>query len=116
MKEVLQGLNLEVGVKGSLVVTRDGVVVHQEIGPPLNGDQVAAVASTTIRDINGALRAVGSREFTKSVFTSSFGKMVFHETGSDAYLVVVLDKAINVEMTMLAISSGARKIKNLSMA
>lgn len=115
MKDVLQALNLEVGVKGSLVVTRDGVVVHQEIGPPLNADQVAAVASEAIRQINGALREVGSKEFTKFIFTSSFGKMVFHETG-DAYLVVVLDKAINVEMTMLAISSSARKVKNLSMA
>jgi hypothetical protein len=114
MKSVLQTLNLEVGIKGSLVVTRDGLVVHQEIGPPLNPEVVGPVASDAIKNINGALRQAGSKEFQKFVFTSSFGKMIFHETG-ESYLVVVLDKAINLEMTMLAISSAARKIKNVSM-
>ncbi len=114
MKDILQTLNLEVGIKGSLVVTRDGLVVHQEIGPPLNPEIVGPVASDAIKNINSALRQAGSKEFNKSIFTSSFGKMIFHETG-ESYLVVVLDKAINLEMTMLAISSAARKIKGLSM-
>ncbi len=114
MKEILQTLNLEVGVKGSLVVTRDGLVVHQEIGPPLNPEIVGPVATDAIKNINSALRQAGSKEFNKSVFTSSFGKMIFHETG-ESYLVVVLDKSINLEMTMLAISSAARKVKGLSM-
>jgi hypothetical protein len=38
--------------------------------------------------------------------------MIFTETG-DAYLVVVLDKHINIDFTMLAVASAARKIKNL---
>ncbi|MBI2933800.1 MAG: roadblock/LC7 domain-containing protein [Planctomycetes bacterium] len=113
MKDVLQTLNLEVGVKGSLVVTRDGLVVHQEVGPPLNAEVVGPVASDAIKSINAAIKQAGSKEFTKFVFTSTFGKMVFHETG-EAYLVVVLDKAINLEMTMLAITSAANKIKKIS--
>jgi len=113
MKEVLQALNLEVGVKGSMVMTRDGVVVHSEISPPLSPDLVGAVASSTVQDINGALRAAGSREFSKFISNSSFGKMIFHDTG-DAYLVVVLDKSINLDFTLLSISSAARKIKTLT--
>jgi predicted regulator of Ras-like GTPase activity (Roadblock/LC7/MglB family) len=38
--------------------------------------------------------------------------MIFIETG-DAYLVVVLDKHINVDLTMIAVASAARKIRNL---
>ena len=113
MKEVLQSLNLEVGVKGSMVVTRDGVVVHAEIAPPLNGDTVGAVASGTVQQINAALRSAGSKDFTKFIFNSSFGKMIYHDTG-DAYLVVVLDKTINLDFTLLSISSAARKIKSLT--
>lgn len=113
MKEVLQSLNLEVGVKGSMVMTRDGVVVHAEISPPLSPDLVGAVASSTVQDINGALRGAGAREFTKFIFNSSFGKMIFHDTG-DAYLVVILDKSINLDFTLLSISSAARKIKTLT--
>ncbi|MBI4566111.1 MAG: roadblock/LC7 domain-containing protein [Planctomycetes bacterium] len=113
MKEVLLTLNLEVGVKGSMVMTRDGVLVHSEMGPPLNGDLVSAVASSTVKDINSALKAAGSDEFTRFIFNSSFGKMIFQDTG-DAYLVVVLDKSINLDFTLLSITSAARKIKMLT--
>ena len=112
MREVLLDLNKEVGVKGSMVLTRDGVVVASEIGPPLNGDQVAAIASNSIKRVNSALKEVGSKDFGKFVFNSTYGKMIFTETG-EAYLVVVLDKHINIDFTMLAVASAARKIKNL---
>ena len=50
--------------------------------------------------------------FARYLFNSTYGKMIFTETG-DAYLVVVLDKHINIDFTMLAVASAARKIKNL---
>jgi predicted regulator of Ras-like GTPase activity (Roadblock/LC7/MglB family) len=55
MKDVLLNLNKEVGVKGSMVVTRDGVVVAAEVHPPLNGDTVAAIASNSIQRVNASL-------------------------------------------------------------
>jgi len=112
MKQVLTDLNKEIGVKGSMILTRDGVVVASEIPPPLNGDQVAAIASSTIQRVNVSLRDIGARDFSRFLFNSTYGKMVFTETG-DAYLVVVLDKHINIDFTMLAVMSAARKIKNL---
>lgn len=112
MKEVLISLNKEVGIKGSMIVTRDGVVVASEIPPPLNSDQVAAIASSTIMRINASLKGIGAGDFTRYLFNSTYGKMIFLETG-DAYLVVVLDKHINIDFTMLAVLSAARKIKSL---
>jgi predicted regulator of Ras-like GTPase activity (Roadblock/LC7/MglB family) len=112
MKEVLVNLNKEVGVKGSMIVTRDGVVVAQEILPPLNGDAVAAIASNSIQRVNTSLRELGGNNFARYLFNSTYGKMIFSETG-DAYLVVVLDKHINIDFTMLAVQSAGRKIKNL---
>ena len=115
MKDVLVDLNKEVGIKGSMIVSRDGVVVAAEIPPPLNSDQVAAIASDSIRRINASLRDLDSNEFTKYLFTSTYGRMIFIETG-DAYLVVVLDKDINVDFTMISVASASRKIRNLSTA
>ena len=112
MRDVLLELNKEVGVKGSMVVTRDGMVVAAEIAPPLISDQVGAIASDSIRKINSSLLALNSNEFTKFLFNSTYGRMIFIET-LDAYLVVVLDKHINVDFTMLAVASAARKIRNL---
>ena len=112
MKDVLLNLNKEVGVKGSLVVTRDGVVVAAEILPPLVGDTVAAIASNSIQRVNSSLRELGANNFARYLFNSTYGKMIFTESG-DAYLVVVLDKHINIDFTMMAVASAARKIKNL---
>jgi predicted regulator of Ras-like GTPase activity (Roadblock/LC7/MglB family) len=103
MKDVLTSLNKEVGVKGSMIVTRDGVVVAAEIPSPLNSDQVAAIASNSIQRVNSALRGLGAKNFSRYLFSSSYGKMIFTETG-DAYLVVVLDKHINIDFTMLAVA------------
>lgn len=111
MKEILTDLNKEVGVKGAMVVTHDGVVVTSEIGPPLNGDQVAAIASNSIKDINSSLGSIGANAFTKFIFNSTFGKMVFLDSGS-VYLVVVLDKHLNLDFTMLAIASAGRRIRS----
>jgi hypothetical protein len=110
MKDILGALNKEVGVKGSMVLTRDGVVVVSEIAPPLNADQVAAVASNSIKDTNTSLKAIGASAFSRLMLNSTYGKLVFVDTG-DAYLVVVLDKSINIDFTMLSIASAARKIR-----
>lgn len=115
MRDTLRALNLEVGVKGSIVLTRDGIPVHSEIGPPLNGDVVAAVAGNCIREINACLRNAGAKDFSRFIFNASFGKMAFVDTTADCYLAVVLDKSINLELTMLSITSTARKIATLGM-
>ena len=112
MHDVILSLNKEVGVKGSMIVSRDGVVIVSDIAPPLDSDLVAAIATDSIRRINASLRELRSNEFTKFLFNSTYGRMIFIETG-DAYLVVILDKSINVDFTMMSISSAARKIRNL---
>jgi predicted regulator of Ras-like GTPase activity (Roadblock/LC7/MglB family) len=112
MKDVLQSLNKEVGVKGSLILTKDGVVVATEIMPPLNGELVAAIVSNAIQRIIASMKGLGAQSFSRYLFNASYGKMIFIETG-DVYLVVVLDKHINIDFTMLAVASAARKIKNL---
>lgn len=110
MKELLKDLNLEIGVKGCLILTRDGVVALSEIPPPLKADVVAAVASNAIQTANAALKEFGSELFSRFLINASYGKMIFVETGR-SYLGVVLDKGINIDLTMLSISSTARRIK-----
>ena len=112
MRDVLIDLNQEVGVKGSAILLRDGVLVQAEMGPPLNADVVAAVASSTIQLTNNSLNQINAAPFSKFVFNAAYGKMVFFDTG-DAYLVVVLEKHINTDMLMLSIQSAARKIRSL---
>lgn len=111
MRGVLLDLNKEMGVKGSAILTRDGVLVLSEMST-LNADVVAAVASSSIQSVNKALGILQASPFAKFVFNAAYGKMVFYDTG-DAYLVVVLEKHINTDLAMLSIQSAARKIRSL---
>lgn len=112
MKQVLTELNTEVGVKGSILLTEDGLVMAAEISGTLDHETVAANASSTLMATKKALRSVGIEGFSRFICNSRFGKMVFVETG-DMYLVVVLDKSINLDYTMMTVSAAARRIKSM---
>jgi predicted regulator of Ras-like GTPase activity (Roadblock/LC7/MglB family) len=113
MLQVLESLNQEVGVKGSMVVTQDGMVVASRLGGGLVEDLVAAMASSTILSFKRAISAFGTGDFSTLLVTASYGKMVFVELGN-AYLVVVLNRRINLDVTLIAILGAAHKLRNIS--
>lgn len=113
MRDILKELNKEVGIKGCLVLTRDGIVVADELGTGLQHDVVAAIASSAVQSFNKGLTPVGEAPFSKFVFTATHGKMVFVSTG-EAYLAVVLDKDIRIDVSILAIEGAARRIRTLT--
>ena len=112
MNEILSELNQEVGVKGSMVVTQDGIVVASELSPGLSADVVAAVASSAIQSINQSLNKIGQPNLSKFVLEAGFGKIVFIDIGI-AYLVVILDQRINMDVTLIAISGAAYRIRQM---
>jgi len=113
MREVLIELNREVGIKGSLVLTRDGIVVASELGSGLQNDTVAAIASSVVQSFNATLGPLKQAPFFKFIFTAAHGRMVFIATG-EAYIAAVLNKDIKVDVSMLSIEGAARRIRNLT--
>lgn len=109
MKEILEGLNQEAGVIGSMVVTTDGMVVASKLGPSLDEDTVAALAAYMLSSVKKAMSIVGEQTTSQFEVTSDFGRMIFLDVGP-AYLVVVTHQSINVDQTMIAIRSAAYKI------
>jgi predicted regulator of Ras-like GTPase activity (Roadblock/LC7/MglB family) len=112
MKEILSELNQEVGVKGSMVVTQDGIVVASDLTTGLSDEVVAAVASGAIQSTNAQLNRIGQPNLSKFVLEAGFGKMVFIDIGI-AYLVVILDQRINMDVTLIAISGAAYRIRQM---
>lgn len=110
MDEILKDLNGEAGVKGSMVVTHDGIVVASALGVGLQGDLVAAMAAHAILSLITAFKRIGQTRFSRFILKSSYGKMVFVDAGI-AYLVVVLDRHINLDATLITISGAAHKIQ-----
>lgn len=116
MKRILEELNEHGGVRGSMVITQDGIMVCDALGPDLEEDVVAALASSMIMSMRRGLKAMGYDDnLCEYVLDASDGKMVFLDMGN-AFLVVVLSRNIRLNTTLVEIRSAAYKIKHRRVA
>lgn len=110
MERILTELNQVAGIKGSMVVTKDGVVVADALGPDLQKESVAAVSSHMIQVGERSLSKVGRGGFEQFTLTSAHGRMVFVNLGV-GYLVVITKMEMRLEQVLIEVESAARKIK-----
>lgn len=108
---VLRDLNEVAGVKGSMVVTQDGIVVDAALGRDLEQETVAAVSSAMIQASRRALETLGHEGFARFVLTSSWGRLVFVDL-EIAYLVVITSPNIKLDVILIEIDSAAYRIRH----
>ncbi len=111
MRKILKELNDVVGVKGSLVVTKDGMVIASHLSRQLQEELVAAMAANVIRRTRRSLERHGLRHFARFTLVASHGKMVFTDTGP-AFLVVVMDRNVELGPVDIEIESAGMRIRN----
>jgi predicted regulator of Ras-like GTPase activity (Roadblock/LC7/MglB family) len=110
MRDTLKNLNQVVGINGSMLVTRDGMVAASELGEGLEEEAVAALATSVIRTTTRALRKIDEEGFSLFILTASFGRLVLVDA-EIAYLVVVTERTINIDATILEMQSAVRQIR-----
>lgn len=112
MRDVLDRLNQEMGVRGSLVVTDDGVVAAASMVREEDRDLLGALATDISLKVKSALREGGLEGHRRLVLDAEYGRIVLYDLDV-ASLVVVLDRTINAEATMIEIESAAARVKRL---
>ncbi len=110
MRRILKQLSDVAGIKGSMVVTQDGIVVASHLSGQLKENVVGAVASSVISSTRRDLATHGFQGFTRFTLVASQGKMVYIETGS-AFLVVVVDRNVELGPVEIEIESAAMRIR-----
>lgn len=111
IESTLNKLCQEVGVKGTMMLTRDGIVVQSALpAEELSSDKVAAVAADAILRTIRALEQAGRGGFERFVLEASFGKMIFVDV-ERAFLVVLAERGIDLQMTQIAIQHAAYKLR-----
>jgi hypothetical protein len=110
VREVLRRLADTVGVKGTAVVTRDGIVIASHLPRSLPEDLVAAMASSVLNRTRRAVDRHGIGEFTRVTLVANHGKMVLTDAGP-AFLVVVLDRNVDPGPVGIEIESAAMRIR-----
>ena len=113
IEEILKELKSEIGVKGCAVVTKDGILVKSMLSHDMKDEVVSALSSFLIQTTEKAMNECSMEPFSKFIITSTNGKVIFVNLDY-AYLVVVTDQFINIDLTLLNIMSAAQKLKRAS--
>jgi predicted regulator of Ras-like GTPase activity (Roadblock/LC7/MglB family) len=112
VRRILKRLGDVVGVKGSLVVTKDGMVIASHLTGQLRQDVVAAIAANVVRATKRAASSHGLADFSRYTLIANHGKMSFTDAGP-AFLVVVMDKNVDLGPVDIEIESAAMRIRNM---
>jgi predicted regulator of Ras-like GTPase activity (Roadblock/LC7/MglB family) len=116
MKEILEKLNQEVGIIGSMVITPDGMMVSAALGSGLEEDRVAAIVSSLLVSVRRCLLELKTPGCAGScILSAAEGKILFFDMGN-AFLVVVADKDIKLDAGIVAIRSAIHRIRNRKVA
>ena len=110
MEAILNELNEAVGIKGSMIMTKDGMLVTSKLGDELSESIVAAMASSIILTTRKSLASVGLHDFSRFLLQSSKGKIILVDAGV-AFLVVLADVRIKLDVTTIDINRAAYRIQ-----
>jgi predicted regulator of Ras-like GTPase activity (Roadblock/LC7/MglB family) len=113
VKDILSKLNKTNGVRGSMVVNRDGIVVHSDFAVEIQEKSVGAVSSSILSALEGALKRIDMGKFTRFVITGVEGKVAMVNAGQ-AILLVLLQPDINMGMVNVDIKEAATAVMERS--
>lgn len=112
MKDLLDQLTQIPGVHGSMVISRDGILVVASMSQELSEDAVAALSSSLMITLRKSLQPTGAKiDPVEMVLTAERGKLVFLDLDR-AYLVVVTRPNLRLDSDMVEIRGVARKIRD----
>lgn len=113
MRNILAKLNKTAGVRGSMVVNRDGIVAASDLGVEADEASIGAVASSILTALEGALKRIRMGKFSRFIITGSEGKVAVVETGQ-AILLVLLNRDVNMGLVNVEIKEAAVAVASKS--
>jgi predicted regulator of Ras-like GTPase activity (Roadblock/LC7/MglB family) len=112
MENLLKNLNKGVGIRGSMVITRDGVIVAASLDDSLEKEAIAGLASSVLQTLTkpGVSGDVG--EVSRFTLSARHGRLIF-EIVESLVLVVVTQKDIDLDITLLEIAGLAKRLQRM---
>lgn len=111
MQEILDRLGDEAWVRGSMIVSDEGMVVLEKIAADLDREAIAALASDLVTEVSEGLKESELEPFARIVLSATTGDLVVVGCGS-VYLVVIA--AAGSEAFYIEIDSAARQLGRLA--
>lgn len=110
MKEALVELNKLRGVRGSLLVAPDGMVVTSALAEGLQEDVVGAMAASVATTALRCLERMGIGRLSQALLDATNGKLFLCDAGV-GYLVTLADPDVNTGLIRVEMRAAAEKIR-----
>ncbi len=111
MKELLGEVNELHGVKGSMVITHDGILAVSALGTDMDEEAVAALSSSLVLVTKRAFDSQNGEQMPEEMMLSAeLGKLLLFDLGR-AYLVVVTQPQLKLSTDVVDIRSVARRLR-----
>lgn len=108
MKHILATLNATLGARGSLIVSKDGLLIAADVSH-VQVDRLAAMGAAILSDVRRSLAAAGMSEFTQCEVAAEQGKVILVAAGP-TYLLVLVGARIEIGPGSMEIRSAARQV------
>ena len=112
MNNILIRLNEEAQGRGSLVVTKDGILVASEMEPSLKKDVVSALSSFLISAAGRSLSRGKIGTAHRIVLTATHGKLVLRSLG-EYFLVLLTDQFASVDEAKDAVERASERLREI---
>ena len=112
MYNVLGDLNKTSGVKGSMLVGIDGIIIAADLDARLEDETVGAMAASIMSNVNKALERLKQQNLERVTIEADAGKIFLSDAGI-GILAVVTEPQINVGLVRLEIKNAISQIKGM---
>jgi predicted regulator of Ras-like GTPase activity (Roadblock/LC7/MglB family) len=113
IQDAVNGLRQSPGVRGTAVVTTDGLIAASALDPSLGVDVIAGMTSYLMMTTNKGLAEGGLGTCGRLTLTATHGKAVFVDLG-ESCLVVLFDQFADVNAVRKDIDQAAARIRQSS--
>jgi predicted regulator of Ras-like GTPase activity (Roadblock/LC7/MglB family) len=110
MYNVLGELNKTSGVRGSMLVGADGIIIAADLDSRLEDETVGALAASIVSNVSKSLERLNQQNPDRIMIEADQGKIFLNDAGV-GILAVVTDPAVNIGMVRLEIKNAISRIK-----
>jgi hypothetical protein len=110
MQDVLESLTQVSGVRGSLLVGRDGMIIASDLPQEISDDRVAAVTGAIAATVQDSLAKLDRGPLMHAQIDAEDGKVFLQEAGR-GLLVVLAQREVNTGLIRLEMKAAVDELR-----
>jgi predicted regulator of Ras-like GTPase activity (Roadblock/LC7/MglB family) len=110
MYNILGDLNKTSGIKGSMLVGNDGMIIAADLDSRLEDETVGAMAASIVSNVTKALERLRQQNPDRITIEADAGKIFLNDAGV-GILAVVTEPNVNVGLIRLEIKNAISRMK-----